>query len=143
MNDLKFWIVIGILGIQSYYDIRYKKVPLFLTVIGTILGLIYFLGNKDIHLFLLGAFIPGAVCLLYGKVTKEALGYGDGLLILMMGCYFNLKELLGICFLAFMIGGLVALGLLVIFRRSGKQEIPFVPFLFVAVILRGMMYVLE
>ena len=75
------------------------------------------------------AFIPGAVCLVMGYCTRQAIGYGDAILLCSLGMLYSLQEILFICMTAVTLAGIVGLVLLVVFRKSGKYEIPFVPFL--------------
>ena len=132
-------IRIGILGlillVQSVWDIKSKRLPLWITGIGAVVGIIlWFLkGSFDFSQFMV--MIPGVLCLVFAKVSKEAIGYGDGLLLGMMGLYLEFSVLLGICLWAFTLAGILALFLLVTKKKKGKQELPFVPFLSVGFLL--------
>ena len=122
-----------ILLIQAVFDIRYRKLPLWITLIGTVIGAVLMITMKELSLERGLSFLPGIVCLLYGKISKQAIGYGDGLLILMLGVYWDVHRILEVCIWAFFLGALIALAIFVI-KRKGKQEIPFVPFLLIGLI---------
>ena len=65
-------------------------------------------------------------------MTKEVIGYGDGVIFVVMGTYMSASKLISIGMLAFGLAGIVALILLVVFHKKGKDQIPFIPFLAVA-----------
>ena len=136
MNE-KAWMVIkeivllAGLGIMSVEDIRKKGIKrLWLIGLG-IVGLIFTIADAEILCvsFLL-RFVPGVVFVLLAWATREQIGMGDALLILVMGWYLNAIELVDVCLLAFFIAGLVALVLLVVLKKSKKFELPMVPFIF-------------
>lgn len=124
---VKLIIIGAVLLVQSIWDIRIKKVPTKVTLVAAIAG-IYFSIMEDRTAFtLFCALLPGMFCLLAGWVTREAIGYGDGILITTMGLYFSFEQLLGICMIALVLGGVVALILFVFFAGKPKDELPFVP----------------
>lgn len=119
------------LGIMSVEDIRKKGIKrLWLIGLG-IVGLIFTIADAEVLCvsFLL-RFVPGVVFVLLAWATREQIGMGDALLILVMGWYLNAIELVDVCLLAFFIAGLVALVLLVVIKKSKKFELPMVPFIF-------------
>lgn len=118
-----------LLTIQAYWDIRCRRLPLVITVIGGACGLLCSLLGGRAPIGIVLGLIPGIVALLIGKVTREAIGYGDGLLLCAMGTYLSCSQLLSVCMVACTLAGIIALGMLVIGRKSGKSELPFVPFL--------------
>ena len=61
--------------------------------------------------------------------TRESIGYGDGLVILCMGCFYALGEMMAIVMIAITMAGIAALGLLIFGHKNRKSEFPFVPFL--------------
>lgn len=126
-------IILGILlGIQGCIDLKYKEIPLWLSLLGGGVGIIFgVIEGRDIEELLL-ACILGIGTLMFSKITKEVIGYGDGILLVVMGTYLSVEELLSVVMLAFGIAGIVALVLLVVFRKNGRYEIPFVPFLSLA-----------
>ena len=73
--------------------------------------------------------LPGIFMLILAWSTRESIGYGDGLVILGMGCFYALGEIMGIVMIAITIAGITALGLLVFGHKNRKSEFPFVPFL--------------
>ena len=130
---------IGMLGlilmVQSVFDIRSKRLPLWITGMGMVMGIILWLIEGSYNFIQFTAMIPGLICLVIAKVSREAIGYGDGLLLGMMGLYLEFYALISTGLWAFTLAGIVALFLLVTKKKKGKQEIPFVPFLFLGFLL--------
>lgn len=77
------------------------------------------------------SFAPGALLLLLGLFSGEAVGLGDGLFFLLSGCYIPGLPLLLILLLGLFTSALVSIGLLVYGRWKGKsmrkRSIPFLP----------------
>ena len=128
---IKEIVLLAGLVIMSVEDIRKKGIKrLWLIGLG-IVGLIFTIADAEVLCvsFLL-RFVPGVVFVLLAWATREQIGMGDALLILVMGWYLNAIELVDVCLLAFFIAGLVALVLLVVIKKSKKFELPMVPFIF-------------
>lgn len=124
-------IMAGIcLLIQGIWDLRKKEIPTCISIGFGGVSLIYSIyGQRASEDIFLGV-LPGILFLLIGLVTKQAVGYGDGILLCALGMYYALEDLLSICLIAMVFSVVVALILLVVFHKNGKYEIPFVPFLF-------------
>lgn len=134
---IKEIVLLAGLGIMSVEDIRKKGIKrLWLIGLG-IVGLIFTIADAEVLCvsFLL-RFVPGVVFVLLAWATREQIGMGDALLILVMGWYLNAIELVDVCLLAFFIAGLVALVLLVVIKKSKKFELPMVPFIFAGYVVR-------
>jgi len=125
-------IIFIILTIQTYWDLRYKKLPLLISLVGVVIGVPILIFSQRELMDILLALLLGVIFLLIGKITREAIGYGDGILLIVMGLFYSAKQMWSICIMAFVFAGVVALVLLLIFRKKGNYEIPFVPFLLLA-----------
>lgn len=117
------------LFVNSLMDIRTKRISLLATCIYGVLGLGCHIYDKSISWELLIALIPGIICLILAKASREKIGYGDGAVLLAMGCNLGADDMLLCCFLAIIFAGSVALFLISICRKKRDYEIPFVPFL--------------
>lgn len=71
----------------------------------------------------------GAILLLFCFFSKEALGFADGVLILVCGVAFGLYETVALCFFAAVYAGGVSAVLLLAKKAGKKSRIPFLPFL--------------
>lgn len=76
----------------------------------------------------------GAVFLGISKITEESFGYGDSILILIMGCFIGFWDILTLLMAAFMMAAVFSLVLLIRGRFRRKDSFPFVPFLTAAYI---------
>lgn len=80
---------------------------------------------------ILAGVLPGCVCLMLSRISQEALGYGDSMLILVIGISLGLERCMTLVCWAFILSGIWALILLVVRRIGRKREMPFVPFLLI------------
>lgn len=81
----------------------------------------------------LGA-ICGSIFLIVSKCSNEKLGYGDSMVLAILGAFLGITEFLGIAFVGFVLCGFYG-GVRFIIKKGAKnQEIPFIPFLLIAYI---------
>ena len=132
-------ILCGYLGICSWHDCRKKKIPVRLLRLGIGAGMLYALlmlaaGRTGWQALLAGA-EPGAVMLLYSRLSQEKLGWADGLMVIPAGLVQNWQkctaEVFAACFLAF----LAAVGLLIAGKATRNTKLPFAPFFLAAVLI--------
>ena len=119
-----------ILAVQSYWDIKDKEIPVLVNLLGGIGGIVLSLLQRRSLKEVLLALVPSLVCLLISFLTREAIGYGDGLLLSVVGMFVSYEVVLEIVFLAISFAGILALFLLVVCHKRGKEKLAFVPFLF-------------
>ena len=132
---MKAWILGIWLGIQGCIDFKYKMIPLWLSVVGAVLGAGFCIMEKRDVESILWALVPGILAMIFSKLTNEVMGYGDGITLMVLGVFLPLERIVSIGMLAFVIAGVAALFLLVVFRKKGSYRIPFVPFLAVAYVM--------
>lgn len=126
-------IVLGILlGIQAFIDWKWKEIPLWLSLMGIAGGVVFCIQEERAWASVLIACIPGVISLIFSMITHEVIGYGDGILFFMLAFYLSLEEIFSIGMVAFSVAGVVALILLVVFHKKGKERIAFIPFLSLA-----------
>lgn len=128
---LEIVILVGVLGIYSWEDIRKHSISVKYLVFPVILGLALrvFCKNLSWVNVLLGVLVGGGI-LLAAVVTRERIGLGDGVLLTVTGLYLggagNLQLLMNGLFYA----AVFSLAVLALRRWKRNREIPFVPFLF-------------
>lgn len=133
---MKEILLISGLCVMSVEDIRKKEIRrVWLLVLGVAGVLLMVVGGGLRGVADLAGFIPGMLCLLVAWMTKEQLGWGDAILILVMGCYLDAIALMNVCMIAFAIAGFAALVLIVVVKKSKKYELPLVPFLLTGYVL--------
>lgn len=85
---------------------------------------------------------PGFFLLFLAKATKEAVGYGDGLVLLFIGLSMGFWECLGILLTGLLGVFLAGIFAGIYFRRRKGLRIPFIPFLFIGM-AGGYFWILE
>ena len=119
---------------MSISDIRFRRIPLWMIGAGVPVAVIsvaleWNSGNLQ-RAELVQSMIPGALLLLL-SVTEKA-GYGDALVVTLLGLLEGKNNNMEIFFLSFLLMSLTAL-ILLMFRKVGKStKIPYLPFLLTA-----------
>lgn len=122
--------LLGILAYNSGKDIKTKEIPLLANVLFGILGSGWSLYTGDLEPSLLcGGIILGGFIFLLGILTKEAIGIGDGVLLMVTGSFLGGTENFLLFFFALLGAGSYAALLLVLKKAGKKTAIPFAPFL--------------
>lgn len=129
-----FGIFMGlILIVGSIYDGKYYSLPVWLIVIGELGGLAgmayRLLWCEETVGEVLVALVPGMYLLFLAFLTREQIGYGDGLILLAVGGCLGWESAVAVLFVALTLSFVVGLAGLVLKRAKGKSRIPFVPFL--------------
>lgn len=125
------------LTVSSVFDVRKKRIPIQVLIAGGIWAVICLTisavrNGAEVLTGALPGLLPGAGLLVLGFLTQQKVGYGDGILLMIMGLMEGGKMVI----LAFCIGlflqSILAV-LLVLVKKADKQtQIPFVPFLLTA-----------
>ena len=123
-------ILLILLGACALIDWRKRELPLALLLITSVAVVVLFLFcNTESVISRLGGMLIGALFFGISKWTKEAIGYGDSWLILLLGIYLGSRKLLQVLFVASLAAGLCSLFFLWKRRWKRSATIPFVPFL--------------
>ena len=126
-------IFAGYLGVLTVMDIRNKRLNLLFLLSGFLLMTAGFFCKREIHPLLLatGASV-GLVFLLASRVTGESFGYGDSILIMIMGGFLGFWDILSLLTAAFLLAAVFSVIMLVRKKFNRKTAFPFVPFLMIA-----------
>lgn len=123
-------LVLGVwLAMLSIFDLKYKEIPLSISILGGAIGIGFCLTEHRALISVLVSCLPGFLALLFAWISKEVMGYGDGIILIVLGMYLPVSRLLSIGLQAFSIAGIVALGLLVLFHKKGNFRLPLIPFI--------------
>lgn len=129
---MAFGIYLVILAVM---DIKRRKLKLTVLLSGVLFLPAGVLCKSEVSAaFLLAGGAVGAVFLAVSKVTEEAFGYGDSILILIIGSFLGFWDILALLTAAFILAAAFSLILLVRSRFRRKDTFPFVPFLTAAYI---------
>lgn len=121
------------LGICAVFDIRKNEIPIIMLVIGIIsaLGLnLWQISAGNISIADAGgALVPGLFFLFISFYTKEKVGYGDGLILLIAGLALGFYQcFFGLC-LSLVFSAAMSILLLLMHKAEKNSGFPFVPFL--------------
>lgn len=142
LDLIKFMILTPMLLSVFVIDYKLQIIPnrLNLTIfeVGLIFTFIYGLSNIAISInMLLGMLVGGGIFLLITLIGgliygKEAMGFGDVKLMGALGLYFGMSSIIVITLLAFLIGAILSILLLISKKRKSSEYIPFGPFIVIA-----------
>ena len=126
-------ILLVFLAIFTLYDLKYKKIPVWLLLLMAIIGIIYVIkiGDYDNLSRYTGSSV-GLLFLGFSFLSHEAIGKGDALLFIILGWFLGMYQIIFLLFVAFMFSGVFAMFLLLIKKGNYKTSIPFMPFLYIA-----------
>lgn len=126
---MKELCVLVFLGVNSWLDLRRKEISLAAVLIFAMAGIVLRWNYHSINWEMFVSLGVGCFFLAISILTKGAVGLGDVWLLLALALVLDLQEFLMALFSALMLCALWGAVMLVIFRRNGRCEIPFVPFL--------------
>ena len=135
--ELEWAANIIMLAFCSVQDIREKEISLWklqiygFLILGIFLSRFFIQKNSLFSLLERGIFglIPGLLFLFLAKASKEAVGYGDGIILLFIGISIGFWQCLGVLFTALLGIFLAAAMILILAGRKKNVRIPFLPFL--------------
>lgn len=116
---------------ESIEDMRFKALSLNKLIMWGVLGIVvkYFFLNANPRMLLI-EIIMGIMVLFVCRISKEAIGYGDGAVILITCIICGIQQTFLSCMLSFVV--FMAVAIVVLFRKGFKRNlcIPYVPCLF-------------
>ena len=117
------------LGLNTISDIRTKKILIWSAWVFGVFGLIYgFISAELIFSQTIVTLLPGMLFLAVSKVTKESMGYGDGIVVLVMGVFISMQKLVSSLMLALLFAALWSIILMVFCGKKKQADFPFLPF---------------
>ncbi len=124
--------LIIILGVICVFDIKRKKIPVYMLIVLAAAGIIsnFTVGEFDIEKRII-AMLPGMILLIVSMITKQQIGYGDSLIILIMGLYIDIDDILSIVLSSFLLSSIAAIILMTVFKKKKNFEMAFSPFLLI------------
>lgn len=142
LNLIKNLILTPMLLVAFAIDYKKQIIPnrLNLTIfeIGLVIAFLYGISNIAITIDMLFGMIAGIVIfliitliggLIYGK---DSMGLGDIKFIGALGLYFGLTKITAISIIAFLIGAIIGIILIISKRKKADEYIPFGPFIVIA-----------
>lgn len=145
IKTLAYIILIPMLICAFAIDYKLKIIPnrLNLTIfeVGLVFTFIEGIININIAIDMLLGMIAGAgiflfITLVGGLIAgKEAMGFGDVKLMGALGLFFGWRTIIIISLIAFLLGAIIGVILIICRRKKGEEYIPFGPFIVIATII--------
>lgn len=131
MNEVKIGITLGYLAVCSWFDLKERKLPVWLLMMGVAAGaavqsLSVAAGEfRGIEIFL--AVLPGGLLLVLSRLAPKQIGSGDGWMVLGTGSVTGAEIYLYLeaSFLFMMIPAFW----LAVIKKQRNRELPLAPFL--------------
>lgn len=125
------WVFVAVLLTVTVIDLRHMIIPDQILLAGILMGLPFlFLNSRwDMLWGIAAGLAAGAFMLAIAVVSRGGMGGGDIKLAAFMGLFLG-PQMVGLAlFLAFLVGGLIGIGLLVTGKKGRKDAVPFGPYL--------------
>lgn len=133
MCQVANWFVLILLAVASVIDWRKREIPITLLFIMSAGITIFAIYCKDITIwYRLAGGALGMMLFVVSTVTKEAIGYGDSWLILLLGVQLGIFRVLQLLFTASLLAVIFAVFYLWVRKWNRNATLPFVPFLTIA-----------
>lgn len=126
-------IVIIFLVISSVYDVKFKRLPMWLMWSFACFGGIFaiFVPICTLGEIIKGVLI-GVLLIVVSLVTRGQIGFGDGLLFVVLGIFIGGNDNLNLLMLSLLLCAAAAGMLFVTKQLKGKDRLPFAPFVLCA-----------
>ena len=130
-----FLVYISVLAVM---DFKYRKLPLKTLLSGFFIAAAGCLCGREISpVLLVSGGCIGIIFLLISRASGEAFGYGDSILILILGIFLGFWNIMYLLLGAFSMAAVFSAVMMIKHRFNRKSSFPFVPFL-AAAYLGGM-----
>ena len=124
-------VVIVFLVFSGVFDLKYMILPDFSTGILIVSALVLWYSGHfgDLNYILSSIFSFSFLGFLYLITKKRGMGFGDVKLAIFMGFFLGYPKIIVAFYIAFVVGALTSLILIIYKKASRKTQIPFGPFL--------------
>jgi len=121
------YVMLGSLLVLSVMDLRTGKIPVLPVVLLGVAAALYRWWNDVPFLEVLAGIIPGGALLWMAWVTKESIGYGDGIVLLVLGLFCGVAKTIAVLGLSLVLAAVLSMILLILKKAGRKTALPFVP----------------
>ena len=130
-ETLAGWVFLSVLVAVTVIDIHHRIIPDKIVIVGVVLGLplVALQSWPTLWSGLAGFVAAGLFLLAIAVVSRGGMGGGDIKLAALMGLYLGLQNVAVALFLAFLVGGVFGIFLLVTGLKGRKDAVPFGPYL--------------
>lgn len=132
------WLMMFYLTILSIWDIREKKIPIQLLVLGTsavcVICAINLFFSGDLFwkiVTLIYGVVPGG-CMIAIAIATEKIGLGDGWTMMIVGLVLNYKMCIAILAVSMLLMAICSMAMLIARKVNRNTKLPYLPFLAMA-----------
>lgn len=130
-------------GMLAREDIKTGNISLLLTAAGAFCGLLLtacrIMSGADsagtVLLPRLAALLWGLGLLMLSRLTRGAMGKGDGICFCSFACWWDAAELFGLLLVSLLLSAAGGTALLLLKRKKIRESLPFLPFVFAASVI--------
>lgn len=128
--------LICLLGLCSFDDIKSKQVrTIEICIFGIIGVLLHLINHTHTLMSTIGGMLIGAGFYLICIITKEKIGKGDALIIMVIGIYLGMLNTIKLIWISSVMAGFAGVYLLATKKQHLNYEMPFVPFMMVGYLM--------
>lgn len=129
-------LIVSVLIVASVRDTINKEIDIkeIIVLLGLMLGYAFMDDSFDILYSIFGALF-GVCMILFSKISKQALGLGDAIVLLILGIGFGVFRTIYVLMVALILSSVIATGLIVLKKAGRKTQLPFIPHLSMGVIV--------
>lgn len=126
------------LSLATIEDIKYKKISNTILIIGGALGIFSLVSNlPSLKWECILALVPGMLMIILAYLSKEKIGYGDGICVLFIGMMEGYRKCVILVLLSLGLLFLFCVIALILKKVKKETRIPFLPFLLCGRIILG------
>lgn len=126
-----------LLGVISIVDVATQKIPIVVLLFMACVGIVCTVTEQKTISSVAIALIPGIVLLAAAFLTKQQIGYGDAVVIILMGLFVTADIICSALVMGLSIAGVLSV-IMIAFKKSNLQkQIAFTPFLLLGYGLTG------
>lgn len=141
LMTVRIGIISIFLGLNAIKDIRKKEISIWSVIIWGFAGIIWmFLDSEFGWKAGLAGLIPGIFLAALGLLSRGAVGFGDGLLVMVTGLYLGIQAAAVGLFWGLILCAVWGMVMIFLHRGTKNTELPFAPFLLGGVLLNIIWY---
>ena len=120
----------------SIQDIRKKIISASYIKTGFVLGIVHIIWEWRQQIFVLHekglSLVPGIILLIIAKLSKEKIGYGDGILFLILGICMKPNDMWNLWQISLLLSTITSVLMVIMKKWKLCSMVPFIPFVWVA-----------
>lgn len=126
-------VLLIFLAVAAYWDCKEKQIGLNIVLAGAVTGIVLQMAAREARVSdILSGVCVGLLMLFLSWMTRESVGAGDGLILMVSGIFLGFWKNISMFMTALVMTGMVGLFLIAVKKKGRNYRLPFVPFLLAA-----------